>query len=120
MIAAIYILDDDLNDNLDCENMVVSIDFEWPIYEFGRVKRNISVAQIGANLSNGKRHRLVLPFGRHTNNQKFLIRIQRFLARVGVLFIGRMIANDIAKLKNTIRAFLFCINCGWYWYNGHS
>ena len=72
MIAAINILDGDLNDKPDIENIVVSIYFEYPIYDFGRVKGKIGVAQIGSNLSNEKRHRLVLPFDRHTNNQKFL------------------------------------------------
>ena len=56
------ILDDDINDDPDSENMIVSIDFEWPIYEFGRVTGNISVTQIGANPSNYKSHSLVLPF----------------------------------------------------------
>ena len=79
--------------------MVVSIGFEWPIYEFGRVKGKTSVAQIGSNLSDDKRHHLVLPFGRHTNNQQLLIRLQRFLAQFNVVFIGRMITNDISKLK---------------------
>ena len=46
IIAAIDIIDDDLNDNTDIENMVVSIDFECPIYDFFRVKGKISVAQI--------------------------------------------------------------------------
>ena len=99
MISAIDIIDSDLNYEPNSNNMVVSIDFEWPIYDFGSVKGNISVAQIGLNLSNGKRHRLVLSFGLHTNNWQLLIWLQRFLALAGVLFIGRMIANDIAKLK---------------------
>ena len=88
----------------------MSIEFEWPIYEFGRVKVNISVTQIGANISNDKRHRLVIPFGRHTNNKKFLIRLQIFLARVDVAFIGRMIANDIAKLKKDYQSVSFSIS----------
>ena len=60
MIAAIDILDGDPNDKPDCKNMVVSIDFEWLIYEFGYVKGNISVTHIGANISNDKRHCLYL------------------------------------------------------------
>ena len=92
--------------------MVVSIVFEWPIYDFGCVEGKISIARIGANISNYIRHRLVLLVGLHTNNEKFLVRIQRFLARVEVIFIGRMILNDIAKLINTIEAFLFCVKCG--------
>ena len=107
MITTIYILDYDINDDPDSKNMVVSIDFEWPIYDFGRVKGKISVAQIGANLSNDERHCLVLPFGCHINNRQLLMRLQQLLARVDVVFIGRMIANDSAKLKKTIRAFIF-------------
>ena len=99
MISAIDIIDDDLNDKPDSKNMVASIDFEWPIYDFGRIKGNIRVAQIGANLSNNKRHHLVLPFGHHTKNQQFLIRLQQFLATFYVVFIVRMIANAIAKIK---------------------
>ena len=72
MISAIDIIDSDLNDEPNSKNMVVSIDFEWPIYDFGSVKGNISVAQIGLNLSNGKRHRLVLSFGLHTNNWQII------------------------------------------------
>ena len=71
MIAAIDIIDDDLNDDPDSENIVVSINFEWSIYDFGRVKGKISVSQIRANLSNDKMDRLVLPFVHHTNNEKF-------------------------------------------------
>ena len=99
MISAIDIIDDDLNDKPNSKTMVASIDFEWPIYDFGRIKGNIRVAQIGANLSNNKRHHLVLPFGHHPNNQQFLIRLQQFLAKFYVVFIVRMIANAIAKIK---------------------
>ena len=62
MIAAIDIIGDDRNDKSDCDNVVVSIYFEWPIYEFICIKGNISVAQIGENLINNKRYRLFLPF----------------------------------------------------------
>ena len=56
IISAIYIIDGDLNYETDSENMVVSIDFEWTIFDFDCVKINISVVQIGTNLSNDKRH----------------------------------------------------------------
>ena len=41
MVAAIDILDDDLNYNPDSKNMVGSIDFECLIYDFCRVKVRI-------------------------------------------------------------------------------
>ena len=47
MIASIDIIDDDLNDEPDSNNMVVFIDFEWPIYDFCSIKGKISVDQIG-------------------------------------------------------------------------
>ena len=113
MLPEIDILDDDLNDDPNCENMLVSIHFEWPIYDFGRVKGKISVAKIGANISNERSHRLVLPFGRHTKNKQFLIWIQQLLARFDVVFIGRMIANYISELKKAqSKRFFFYIKCG--------
>ena len=75
------------------------IDYGWPIYDFDSVKGKICVTQIGANLSNDKSHRLVLPSGRHTNNHKFLIRTKHFLAQVDIVFIGGVIENDISNLK---------------------
>ena len=98
IILDIEIIDDYLNDNSNIKNMVVSIYFESPIQDFRRVKGKISVIQIVANMSNYKRHLLVLPFVCHTNNRKFLIWIQLFLAQGDVLFIGMIIANYISKL----------------------
>ena len=51
IISEIDFLDDDLNDEPDCKNMVMSIDSECPIYDFGRVKGKISFVKIGANIS---------------------------------------------------------------------
>ena len=110
MIAAIDIIYDDLNDEPDSDNMVVSFDFEWPIYYFCRVKGKIIIAQIGENLSNEKSHRLVLPFGCHTNNWQFLIRIHKFLAQVYFVFTERMIANGIDKLKKYHRSVSFYVS----------
>ena len=109
-IIEIYILDDDLNDEPDCKNMVMSIDSECPIYDFGRVKGKISFVKIGANISNDKSNCLVLPSDRHINNQKLLIRIQLFLSQVYVVFFGRMIENDIAKIKKDYQIIYFSVS----------
>ena len=109
MISVIYILDDDIVYDPDIDNMVVYTDFEWPIYDFGCVKVNVSVTQIRANISNYKRHRLILPFGRHTNIQHLLIRLQLFLSQVDDVFIGRTIANDIANIKKDYQSVSFSV-----------
>ena len=110
MIAAIDIIGDDRNDKSDCNNVVVSIYFEWPTHDFGCVKGKISVTQIGANLSNGKRHLLVIPFDCHTNNKKLLIWLQQLLAQVNVAYIGRIFVNDIAKLKKDYQIVSFSLS----------
>ena len=88
----------------------MSIDLEFPIYYFGRVKVKISVGQIGANLSNKKRYCLVLPFVCHTNNQKIFIELQQLLAQVDVVFLGKIIANDIPKLKKDYQSIYFSVS----------
>ena len=38
------------------------------------------------------------------------MRLQQLLARVDVVFIGRMIANDIAKLKKDYQSVYFSVS----------
>ena len=107
-ITAIELIDDDLTAEIDNEKMVVSLDFEWPIWEGGRLQGKISTAMIGVNLTS-TRTRLVIPFGRWPDGSKrmFLTRLDRFFSRKDVVFIGRMIKNDVSKLKRDYPGYDF-------------
>ena len=107
-VTAIELIDDALNDELDSEKKVVSLDFEWPIWEGGRLQGKISTAMVGVNLTS-TRTRLVIPFGRWQDGSKriFLTRLDRFFSRNDVVFVGRMIANDMSKLRKDYPGYKF-------------
>jgi hypothetical protein len=103
------VLDDALKEKSDQECKVLGMDFEWPLYDGGRVKGRMSVVQFAANLKGGK-YCLVLPFGAHRINQSFLKSLQQFLSQTDYLFVGRMIKNDITKLKQDFPALGFTVD----------
>jgi ribosomal protein S27AE len=117
ILSALRLLTDCLDQEEDMEKKVISVDFEWPVFDGGNRKGRISTVQIVSELHvNGFLIHLnaLEPRGAYTEQAKsewravkeVLEALARLFNREDVAFAGRHIQNDFTKLNSDYAGIL--------------
>jgi hypothetical protein len=94
--AALTLLGERLDGEADVEKRVISIDFEWPVYDGGRRSGRVSVISMASDVQDEP---IVLHIARMRSTRLFFDNLKNLLRREDVAFTGRCIASDFTKLR---------------------